>query len=188
MPFGAHMSAQHAYVRRTCRRSSSGLRRRTRLPPPPEPYLSGAPHQREVPMSVQDEIKRIDRAGYPRAQGRQADRVAHLLSRAHRAPGRPALRLHPGRQLARHGDARPGIDRAGHARHDDPAGAGGDARLEARAGRRRHAVRLVRGLARAGVYQRRAGHEGDRLRRDQARRRRAHGGDDRVPQPSAAFR
>ena len=37
--------------------------------------------------------------------------------------------------------------RTGHARHDDPAGPRGDARLEARAGRDRPAVRLLRGLA-----------------------------------------
>ena len=56
----------------------------------------------------------------------------------------------------------------------------GDARLEAGAGGRRSAVRLLRSIEGAGLRFRRAGAEGNRLRRDQARRRPAHGGDDRL--------
>ena len=44
---------------------------------------------------------------------------------------------------------------------------------QACAGRDRHAVRLLRAVEGAGVRVLRAGAEGDRLRRDQARRRRA---------------
>ena len=70
-----------------------------------------------------------DRARYPRPQGRRADRLPHLLSRPYRAHPRPPLRRDPGRRFARHGDARARDHRAGDARHDDPAGPCGDARL-----------------------------------------------------------
>ena len=70
-----------------------------------------------------------DRARHPRAQGRRADRLPDLLSRAHRAHRRQTLRRDPGRRLARHGDARARDHGAGHARHDDPARPRGDARL-----------------------------------------------------------
>ena len=43
----------------------------------------------------------------------------------------PLRRLHAGRRFARHGHARLRDDAAGHPRHDDPAGPGGDARLAA---------------------------------------------------------
>ena len=59
---------------------------------------------------------------------------------------------------------------------------------QACAGRGGHAVRLLRGVEGAGVSFRRADHEGDALRRGEDGRRRADGGDDRVPAPSAAFR
>ena len=49
-----------------------------------------------------------------------------------------------------------------------------------RAGRRRHAVRLLRGLEGAGVRFRGSGDEGNRLRRHQGRGRPAHGRDHRV--------
>ncbi len=52
---------------------------------------------------------------------------------------------------------------------------------QARDGRGRHAVRLLRGVARAGLHVGGAGDEGNRLRRDQARRRPAHGRDDSLP-------
>ena len=129
-----------------------------------------------------------DRARHPRPQGRRADRVADLLSRAHRAAGRPLLRRHPGRRLARHGDARARDHGAGDARHDDPAGPRGDARLAARAGRGRHAVRLLRGLEGAGLHERGAGAEGNRLRRHQGRGRPPPGRDHRASSPSAACR
>ncbi len=48
---------------------------------------------------------------------------------------------------------------------------------QARARRRRYAVRLLRGIEGTGVRLRRAGDEGNRLRRHQGRRRPAHGGD-----------
>ena len=93
-----------------------------------------------------------DRARHPRPQGRRADRHADVLSRPYGAHPRPALRRHPGRRFARHGDARARDHHSGDARHDDPAGARGDARLAARAGRRRPAVRLLRGLEGAGLH------------------------------------
>ena len=40
-----------------------------------------------------------DRSRHPRSQGRRADRLPDLLSRAHRASGRQVLRRHPGRRL-----------------------------------------------------------------------------------------
>ena len=80
-------------------------------------------------MSAQERNQAADRARHPRPQGRRADRLAHLLPRAYRAPARSPLRSHPGRRFARHGDARARDHRAGHARHDDPAGPRGDARL-----------------------------------------------------------
>ena len=101
-----------------------------------------------------------------------------LVSRPHRAPGRQVLRRHPGRRLARHGDARARDHRAGDARDDDPAGPRGDARLRAGAGGGRYAVRLLRGVEGAGLHERRAGDEGNRLRRDQGRGRPAAGRDD----------
>ena len=135
-------------------------------------------------MSVQDEIKRITAPDIRARKG--GDPIVSLTSyHAHTAGlvDRHCDFILVGDSLGMvmhgHGD-----DRAGDARDDDPAGAGGDARLEARAGRRRHAVRLLRGLARAGFSQRRARHEGNRLRRDQARGRRAHGRDHRVPEPA----
>ena len=69
------------------------------------------------------------RARHSRPQGRRTDRLPDLLSRAHRAHPRRLLRCDPGRRLARHGDARARDHGAGHARHDDPAGHRGDARL-----------------------------------------------------------
>ena len=132
-------------------------------------------------MSVQDEIRRITAPDIFARKGGGADRVPHLLSRAYRAAGRQILRRDPGRRLARHGDARAGDHRPGHARNDDPARPRGDARLQARAGGRRHAVWLLRGLEGTGLHERRARAEGNRLRRHQGRRRRAHGGDHRLP-------
>ena len=52
---------------------------------------------------------------------------------------------------------------------------------QAGAGRGRHAVRLLRGLEGAGLHERRARDEGDRLRRDQGRGRPAAGRDHRLP-------
>ena len=121
------------------------------------------------------------RPGHPRPQGRRADRVADLLPRPHRAAGRQILRRDPGRRLARHGDAWARDHGAGHARHDDPARPRGDARLEPRAGRGRHAVRLLRGVEGAGLHERRPGDEGNRLRRHQGRGRTAAGRDHRLP-------
>ena len=84
------------------------------------------------------------RAGHSRTQRRRADCVPDLLSRAHRPPRRRVLRRDSGGRLARHGDARARDDGSGHARHDDPARSCSDARFEAGAGGRRHAVRLLR--------------------------------------------
>ena len=61
---------------------------------------------------------------------------------------------------------------AGDARRDRVHDAVGDARREAADRRRRHAVRLVRGLERAGCRERRAAREGRRRRRREARARR----------------
>ena len=52
------------------------------------------------------------RPGHFRPQGRRADRVPDLVSRAYRASGRQILRRDPGRRLARHGDARAGNQRS----------------------------------------------------------------------------
>ena len=113
-----------------------------------------------------------DRTRHSRAQRRRADRLPDLLSRAYRGDRRQALRRDPGRQLARHGDARAREHGSRHTRHDDPAGPRGDARLQACAGGGRHAVRLLRSLERAGLHYLRARVKGNRLRRRQARRRR----------------
>ena len=51
---------------------------------------------------------------------------------------------------------------------------------QARAGGRRHAVRVLRGVEGAGLSCRRARAQGNRLRRHQARGRRAHGGNHRL--------
>src|SRR3954471_9629854 len=110
-----------------------------------------------------------DGAGYPRPQGRQADRVADLVSRSHGPSARRLLRLSAGGRLSWHGDARTRIDRAGHARYDDPSGPGRHARQQARAGRGRYAVRLLRGIARAGVRERFAHREGNGVRGREAR-------------------
>ena len=72
-------------------------------------------------MSVHEQTPSADRARHSRPQGRRADRLPDLLSRAHRAHPRRLLRRHSGRRFARHGDARARNHRAGHARHDDPA-------------------------------------------------------------------
>ena len=130
-------------------------------------------------------ITAVDIAG---RKGGEPIVVADRLSRPYGLDPRQLCRLHAGRRFARHGHARAGDDGAGDARHDDPAGPGGDARLEAGAGRRRHAVRLLRGEPRAGLPQRRPRPEGDRLRRGQARGRRPHGRDGALPGRAAASR
>ncbi len=122
-----------------------------------------------------------DRAGHPRPQGRRADRMPDLLSRPHRTAGGSILRRHPGRRLAWHGDAWARDDGAGDARHDDPSGPCRDARLQAGAGGGGHAVRFLRGVQGAGLHERRASHEGNRLRRDQGRGRPAAGRNRRFP-------
>ncbi len=125
---------------------------------------------------MNEEIRRITAPQIKRPQGRRAHRRAHLVSRAHRGADRPPCRRNPGRRFARHGHARARDHGAGHARHDDPAGQGGDARLQARARGRRHAVRQLRGKSAEQAFRElRARAQGDPLRRDQARRRRAHG-------------
>ena len=102
----------------------------------------------------------------------------HAHTARHR---RPVRRLPAGRRQPRHGHARLRVDRAGAARADDHARPRRGARRQARAGRGRHAVRLLRGEPRRRLPQRRAGDEGDRLRRHQARGRHAHGRDHPLP-------
>ena len=81
-------------------------------------------------------------------------------------------RRRPGRRLGRDDRARLPLDGSGLDRRDADAGLRRAPRLEDAAAGRRPAVRLLRGLRRAGDRHRPAVHQGGRLRRGQARARR----------------
>src|ERR1700736_6007866 len=66
---------------------------------------SAAPHSRASHVGTGAD-KAFDRPRHPRAKRRRADRLFDILSRAYRPAARSALRPHPRRRLARHGDAR----------------------------------------------------------------------------------
>ncbi len=131
-------------------------------------------------MSVQDEIKRITA---PDILARKGGEPIVCLTSYHAHTARivdkhcDVILVGDSLGMVMHGLRDHG---AGHARHDDPARPRGDARLQARAGGGRHAVRLLRGVEGTGLHERRARAEGNRLRRHQGRRRRAHGGDHRL--------
>ena len=126
---------------------------------PQDRSLQEPPMAAETPAPAQAHHGTRDRG----PQGRRADRLAHLLPRPHGSHRRPVRRFPPGRRQRRHGGARPADHGRRHDGHDDPPRAGGDADVEEGVRRRRHAVRLLRGQRRAGLPQRRADHEGDRL-------------------------
>ena len=89
---------------------------------------------------------------------RRQDRDGHRLRRSRRAArGRGRRRADPRRRHGGDGDARPRLDRAGDARRDDLPDARGHARGAPAARDRRPAVRLVRGLRRAGGRRPRSG-------------------------------
>ena len=92
-----------------------------------------------------------DRACHRRPQGRRAGGDADRLYGAHGAAARQALRHAAGRRFAGAGDLWPRYHREGDAGHDDRPWRGGGARLLSLGGRRRSAVRGLRGIAAASL-------------------------------------
>ncbi len=94
---------------------------------------------------AQEPIRRLTALTFAPARMASRSSVSHPITPTPRGWW-TVLRRHPGRRLARHGDARPGDHRAGDARDDGPARPRSDAGIEQGAGGGRYAVRLLRSL------------------------------------------